>query len=122
MKIQIKGVYYLESQNPNMNPIAIRPELTLPNYVAWEDTGHGRILRFKKVLADRKEILGPIEKIPDKIEIISEDNQIYTLVKLTNQIFNEKLKGLVAGGETLNFKTDEELQEYYLTADFYSAG
>lgn len=121
--VQLRGVYYMESQNPNMNPIAIRPGLTPPDYVAWEDTGNGRIVRFSKILFDGQEpeTIAP-DRIPEKIEITSQDGNDYKLVKLTIQIFNEKLKNIVAGGASLNFNNDQELQEYYLKADFYSAG
>ena len=120
-QISFKAVYYLESQNPNMNPIAIRPELTPPNYIAWEDTSNGRILRFSKILLDGEEMQGKLEKIPETIEFISKDNEIYKLVKLTVSLFNQELKEHVAGGESLKFQTDEELQNYYLKTDFYSA-
>ena len=120
--IKLGGVYYLESQNPNMNPIAIRAEITPPNYVSWEDTSHGRVVRFSKMLVDGREIQEKPEKVPEKIEVVDMDGNKYILVKLTTQIFNEKLKKFVAGGESLNFNNDKELQDYYLTADFYSPG
>lgn len=123
-----RGVYYLESQNPYMNPIAIVPEITPPDYVAWNDTSNGRILRFKKILLDGVELKGNLEKfvvgdkLPKIIEFVAKDGQIYKLVKLTLPLFNEKLIHRVAGGEGLKFKSDEELQEYYLKTDFYTAG
>jgi hypothetical protein len=120
--IQFRGVYFLESKNPNMNPIAIRPAATPPDYVSWEDTGHGRIIRFSKILVDGKEIQDQPTEIPERIEITGQNGQVYQLVKLTLPIFNEKLKHVVAGGGSLNFNNDEELQEYYLKADFYTAG
>ena len=96
--IKIRGVYYLESQNPNMNPIAIRPETTPPNYIAWEDTSRGRIVRFSKILVDGQEIQRTPETVPNRIEIFDMDNNKYVLVKLTTQIFNEKLKPFVSRG------------------------
>jgi len=120
--IELGGVYYLESQNPNMNPIAIRVEITPPNYVSWEDTSHGRVVRFSKLLVDGREIQEKPEKAPERIEAVDMDGNKYILVKLTTQIFNEKLKKFVAGGESLNFNNDQELQDYYLKADFYSPG
>ena len=120
------AVYYLESRNQNMNPIAIRPEVTSPNYMAWWDTSNGRIIRASKILLDGNEInlqnppvnLDP----PEKIELISESGEKFELVRLTNQIFNEKLRDIVAGGKYLHFETDQELQDYYLTTDFYTLG
>ena len=38
--INVPGVYYLETENPRMNPIAIRVGLTDPDYIFWEDTGN----------------------------------------------------------------------------------
>ncbi len=123
-----KGVYYLESQNEHMNPIAIVPELTPPDYVAWNDTSNGRILRFSKIILDGKELEGNLEKfvegekVPSIIEVVDKKGEVYKLVKLTVAIFNETLKKRVAGGDSLNFKSNEELQDYYLKTDFYTAG
>lgn len=127
-RISIRGVYYLESQNANMNPIAIRIQTTPPDYIAWEDTGHGRILRNSKVLFDGKEINAntpaeiDLDHIPETIEVTSQTGEVYQFVKLTLKLFNEKLKPYVAAGGSLNFKNDRELQEYYLTTDFYGIG
>lgn len=122
-KINFNSVYYLESQNPNMNPIAIRPELTPSNYAAWEDTSNGRIIRFSKILLNDQEIQEEaIGLSPERIEIIDLNGQSYKLVKLTVAIFNEKLKDHVAGGASLNFATDQELQDYYLKTDFQTIG
>ncbi len=120
--IQLGSVFYLESQNPNMNPLAIRPAITPSDYISWEDTSNGRIIRFSKILIDGHEIQTQPEKLPERIEFIAQDGQSYKLVKLTLEIFNTKLKDFVASGASLNFKNDQELQDYYLKADFYTAG
>jgi len=119
--VTLEGVYYLESENPNMNPIAVRPQIHAPDYVGWEDTSHGRVVRFSKILVDGHEIR-PNEKLPEKIEVVDTNGITYVLVKLTTKIFNEKLKKIVAGGESLNFNNDKELQDFYLKTDFYSLG
>jgi len=119
--IKLGGVYYLETQNSNMNPIAVRPEITPPHSVSWEDTSHGRTISFTKILVDGHEIRKD-DKLPEKIEIIDANGSKYVLIKLTTKIFNEKLKDLVGGGKSLNFKDDDELQNYFLKTDFYSAG
>ena len=120
----IPCVYYLKTQNEGMNPIAIRVELTSPDYISWEDTSNGRILRVNKILMDEKEIdlssPKPPEKNPDKIVFISTDGESFELVKLTSKIFNEKLKPYVAKGNTTNFTTDDQVQNHYLNTDFYS--
>jgi len=120
--ITINGVYYVDS--PDMNPVAIRPEIRLPS-VAWEDTSHGRVLQCTKLIIDGSEINSSTSidpnRIPNHIDIISQ-GKTYKLEKLTNEIFNEKLKDRVAGGKNMNFNSDAALQEYYLKADFYGVG
>lgn len=122
-KIQFQGVYYLETQNPGMNPIAIRPEMTPSDYVAWEDTGHGRILRFDKIFFDGIDLDSldskKIADTPKVIKFISKQGDNFSLVLLTLKIFNDLLKEHVACGGSLNFKDDRELQDYYLKTDFY---
>lgn len=110
------GVYYLESQNPNMNPLAIRPEVTPPDYAAWNDTANGRIMHCSKVLIDDVEFQdGQLQGIiPNRIEVFDNKGNVFRLVKLTTQLFNEKLKDQVAGGDNLNFSSDQELQNYFL--------
>src|ERR1700753_1007897 len=99
-KVNFDGVYYLESQNPHMNPIAIRPELTPSDYAAWEDTSNGRIIHFSKVILDGQELQAePAQPtVPNRIEFIDTKGQSFKLVKITVALFNEKLKGRVAGG------------------------
>lgn len=124
--IHIPGVYYLESANANMNPIAIRVGLSEPDYIYWEDTGHGRSVRADKIYLDGVEVTDASaidqEKMPETIEFINLEGEKFKFVKLTAKIFNDKLKPYVARGTHLNFKTDEEVQRYYQDADFYGAG
>ena len=115
--VHFDGVYYLESQNPNMNPLAIRPEVTPPDYAAWDDTANGRIMHCAKVLingVELKESAGQPEVAPDRIEVIDNKGMIFKLVKLTTQLFNERLRDHVAGGPELQFSSDQELQDYFL--------
>ena len=119
-KIHFNGVYYLESQNPMMNPIAIRPELTPPNYIAWEDTSNGRILSFANILINGQEFQTEIKDIPTHITIIDLNGETYSLVKLTLAIFNDRLRKTVAGSEELDFQSDQEIQEYYLHTNFHT--
>lgn len=120
--VKLQGVYYLESQNPTMNLIAIRPEVT-SGYAAWEDTSNGRIIKIEKVLFDGKEIkeneeLHQINALPESIEIFGADGQRYQLIKLTKRIFTEKLKNIVACGENLVFTSDQDVQDFYLKSSF----
>lgn len=114
----INGVYYLESGNPHTNPIAIRPEFTPPDYISWKDTSHGRILHVKHVFLDGTEIKEALVKLPERMQIESSSGEIYQLVKLTKDIFDKKLRQRVAGGDSLSFNNDQEVQEYYLKANF----
>ena len=121
-KVMFRGVYYVESENPHINPIAIRPEVS-PHSVAWEDTSNGRVVKCSRVLLDGEPMESKIainSSIPEKIEFIGVDpkSERYKFVKLTNKIFDEKIRYEVAGGESLNFKTDQELQDYYLKTNF----
>ena len=115
----VNGVYYLESQNQGMNLIAIRPSMSPYHYISWEDTGHGRSIKFTSVSFDNEkmQLPCPLKSIPNKIDVIAETGN-YRFVKLTQKIFNEKVKPFVTGSGSLNFKTDDEAQEYYLTTDF----
>ena len=103
-----------------MNPIAIRPELTPPNYIAWEDTSNGRILSFANILINGQEFQTEIKDIPTHITIIDLNGETYSLVKLTLAIFNDRLRKTVAGSEELNFQSDQEIQEYYLHTNFHT--
>ena len=90
----LDGVYYLESQNPSMHPIVIRPGVSPPDYVSWEDTSNGRILHASKILLDEQELVTKPLALPHIIEIVSSSGETYKLVKLTKQIFESKLKTL----------------------------
>jgi|GEM_PF-4888567 len=116
----IPGVYYLETQNEGMNPIAIRPEITPPLYFSWEDTSNGRTLRLSQIFLDDNELDSRItlNQIPKKIEITSIKGDRYQFIKLTKKIFDEKLKDFVAGGGSLNFEDDKQVQDYYLKTHF----
>jgi hypothetical protein len=121
---QINGVYYVESQNSGFNPIAIRVHF-VSGYAAWEDTAHGRSIRYKKVHLDGKELPSDgnvaSSKIPEVVEIVAERDgkeEKFRLVKLTKNVFNEKVVKLVAAGEKLKSLSDEELQQHYLQTNF----
>jgi hypothetical protein len=112
---QISAVYYLESKNQNMNPIAIRPAIAPPDYMSWEDTGHGRIIHISKILIDGK----PPEEcslgeLPERIEVISDTGEKFKFIKLTKEIFDRELKRYVGRSENMNFHNDYELQDHYL--------
>jgi hypothetical protein len=120
-KIKYSGVYYLASQNPGLNPLAIRPEIN-SSYISWEDTGHGRAFSYSQILIDGKEAPLSPKELPESIIITTEKGEVYKLVKLTSSIFKERLKNQVAGSKKLENMSDQALQDYYLNTDFYTAG
>lgn len=120
------GVYYVESQNKDTNPLAMRIGLSEPDYIYWEDTGNGRSFHAKQIFLDGQEVTDAKsvdkEKMPRTIEFTTPDDETFKLVKLTKDIFDEKLRPLVAKGDKLDFKSDEEVQKYFAETDFYTSG
>lgn len=117
----IQAVYYVESQNPGFNPLAIRLQIK-EDQVEWEDTGHGRAVSYSKLFFDDKAVVPSLETptiAPNRIKVISRDGKTIELTKLTLDIFKNKVHA--AKKEKLNFKTDEDVQKYYLTTDFYGS-
>lgn len=117
----IQAVYYVESQNPGFNPIAIRPKIK-EDQVEWEDTGHGRAVSYSKLFFDDKAVVPFLEApviAPQRIKVVSKEGKTIELTKLTLDIFKSKVPA--AKKENLNFKTDDDVQKYYLTTDFYGS-
>lgn len=111
--ITYNRVYYVESSELR-NPIAIRPHL-INEYMEWEDTSRGSHAKIKKIRFTPFSKKDP-KSIPDKIEIVTMEGEIVTLHKLTLNLYNDKVKEFVAGKP--DFKTDDELQNYYLNTNF----
>lgn len=121
---EFRGVYYVESDNQDVNPIAIRPEIT-PQWVAWEDTGNGRSFSYEHIKIDDEPLElksenpeSPPSEVPEVIEFSSPKGH-FKLRKLTKEFFDNHLKNRVAAGGSLNFNSDQDVQEYYLKTDFY---
>jgi hypothetical protein len=117
--IRLSGVYYVETKVSGINPIAIRPEIRSDS-IAWEDTGHGRTLKYALVFFDGKEVTSPFytpKHSPQQVDVITQKGDIH-LVKLTKKIFDENLKNRVGCGGSLNFSDDAEVQQHYLKTDF----
>ena len=121
-----EGVYYLEpSQNHGMNPIAIRPKIQ-QHYISWEDTGNGRSVSYSALYFDGDEIKAPFKSpktLPQTIDVYTKGDKNssakhFHLVQLTNKIFEEKLRGLVACEESLKFESDEAVRKHYLKTNF----
>jgi hypothetical protein len=98
---------YVESTHPGYSPIAIRLSIDPEDKVAgWGDTGRGRSIRFQNYTVDKQ-----------KIEFVAQDGHKWTFVPLTLENFNRIKRQLVSIGK--EFETDEELQKFYATTNFY---
>ncbi len=105
-------VYYVESLEGNpVNPVAIRPEI-FDSHVQWLDTSKGKVVELSKI--DNMDQLGKAP--PDVIKITAKNGEHFTLVKLTLDVYNEKVKNRVMLPPS--FASDEAVQNFYLTADF----
>lgn len=119
--IQIPAAYYVESTGYHVHSttVATRPTLGVDhegNYIEWESNSRGGRHHYSKLTFDAKEIkmpLAPLDTLPQTIEFKTE-GKTYKLIKLTIKIFNEKLKPYVARGGSMNFQTDQEVQDHFL--------
>jgi len=115
--VVIDAVYFVESEKPH-NVIAVRPHLSHDS-VWWEDTSRGTEVRYTKLKVDGKDFTGVLSTTPNLLEMVLDDGSTCQLSKLTQKLFNEKVKYHVAGGETMIHNSDEDLQNYYLHTNFY---
>ncbi len=106
----ISSVYYANSKDCTVNPIAIRPNLTKEK-ITWEDTSRGFSARLATLVTNSEE-----GQEPDVIEVTTQDKKNIRLVKLTLDIYNTHVKGRVAGHP--KFDSDQEIQNYYLNTSF----
>ena len=108
----VEAVYFVSCDDPNLrlDPIAIRPTFE-PHRVMWEDTGTGTILNMKRSIIVSEKV-----ELPEKIEIEIVNGKHITLTKMTVTLFNEHVRDQAAGNP--DFRTNGELQEYYLNTNF----
>ncbi len=108
----IEAVYHVQSSDKEevVNLIAIRPTYN-KDLIVWEDTGRGTIYSLKEPLEF------PANETPDLISFKAKNGNTYTLTKMTIERYNQYVREHAAGMP--NFATDEELQNYYLNANFY---
>lgn len=114
----IPGVYYVESSNMTSHPyslIAIRPTFEKSS-VSWEDTSRG--IHFPITSSSINIENAECEQPPKRIEIISDQGENLTLHLLTKKYFEAVLQDSVACGRSFDFKSDEEVQSYYLNTSF----
>jgi hypothetical protein len=105
-------VYFVETSSRNTaNPVAIRPEI-YDSRVQWMDTSKGKIIKLGTI----NDLDHMSNSAPEVIEITSEKGEHYRLVKLTLDIYNNKVRDRIANPPT--FDSDEAVQKFYLTSDF----
>jgi hypothetical protein len=105
-------VYYVESEDTLVNLIAICPEV-YDSRIQWQDTSKGKVVALRKITLDEQD---PYTDLPNIIHVESIDGRKYTLIKLTIDIYNDKVMEQVVGQPT--FKSTEEVQKFYLSSDF----
>ncbi len=110
--VSYEAVYYAESDNLPINPIAIRPTIH-DRLIWWNDTTPGRGRSFEIV---KLEVHNGSNSIPESIECLTKEGKKVTLRLLTNDLYNQKVKEKVFGKP--DFTTDESIQKYYLETDF----
>ena len=105
-------VYYVEGYLLGL--IAICPFVDEErNIIGWDtNTSRGREVTFIEIN------YLPNSEDPEEIDFTWEGGDAH-FTRLTLKIFDEKVRKWVAAGNTLHFKTDEELQNYYKTTFFY---
>lgn len=109
-------VFFVETENPHFNPLAIRPRMD-GDHVSWEDTSRGTSVEVKQVVVENDQKL---TVPPERVKLILKNEEEITLVFLTNQLFNQTVCKKVAGGGLLKFPSDEAVQKYFLDTNFNS--
>jgi len=117
----LNAVYYAEAYGCVINPIAIRPNFK-ENQCTWEDTSDRvHTTTLKKILGITQSESTPIEwqQCPTRVDMWlqgEKPTKKISFTLLTLQIYNDKVRDLVAGN--LKFKSDDEVQSYFLTTNF----
>jgi hypothetical protein len=134
--VLFKEVYYISCSDEEAShlrhstaPLAIRPVIngrshrahwgtnsTRGDYVFYDqvDDKVERYLEDPRALGSRMLVL---EKGPDEI-VLTKENHTIRLLKLTAQLFEQKVRPFVLGGETLHFTDDDSVQKYFLETGF----
>ncbi|MGM0439923.1 MAG: hypothetical protein ACQEP8_02255 [Chlamydiota bacterium] len=128
--IAFQAAYYLEGV-PNKF-LAIKPSFEEnKGRVRWLSGSTKRYevhcRQLPKILDNYKNYVGEptlsanaklIKECPSEIIVINEEGKKLKLTKLTKELFDEKVKDHVLDGPNLEFKTDQEVQDFYLRPDF----
>lgn len=135
--VLFKKVYFVENPDEKSSyprhsdaPIAINPYINPTQKMAeWgTNSSRGDFIHWDRIGENiqqhlpangSKDITEPtiIEGGPDVITFV-ENNHTLRLVTLTRAIFDQKVRPHVAGGKSLSFTTDEEVQKFFQEADF----
>lgn len=114
--VTIDCVYFVQSRDLSVNPIAIQPCFPLSEHRVigvgdawWEDTSRGTVVHLKKASMDA-------HNPPETITLVDNEGHTLLLKKLSLELYNEHVKDLVGG--QLEFKNTEELQEFYKNTTF----
>lgn len=105
-------IYYVQSTKRSLNPIAICPKIR-DKMIEWGDTNKGTSLHYKRVNLSTNDS----KDVPKTIEVITEDQEKIILTYLTLDLYNKHVRSRVA--EQPNFKSEEELQNFYLNENFW---
>jgi hypothetical protein len=132
--VTFQNVYLVECAQQDVHnmrhstaAIAIKPIIDFRTHQArWgTNTKNEACIEWTKIVPNIARLVGPnpsSEKIvadssPDEITF-SKNNNVLRLRKLTLALFNQEVRSQVAGGGTLNFKNDDEVQKFFLSQDF----
>jgi hypothetical protein len=134
--VSFKGVYYVECSEEDARsirhstvPIAIQPIIDGQNHIAkwrtnssredwvvWDHVGAnvGEYVHPQAIPSHDPTVVGDC---PDEI-VVSSQNHVLRLRKLTKELFDQKVRKHVVAGATLAFESDASVQQYYLNARF----
>lgn len=134
--VLFRKVYYIdcsEEDAPHLRhsitPLAIRPVFNGRTHTAhWAtNSSRGEYVFYDRISGeveqyqDDPKALGPnvfiLDQCPDEI-VLSNENHTMRLLKLTKQLFDQKVRPFVMAGETLSFTDDASVQKYFLETQF----
>lgn len=118
--VVINSVYYVTCNDPNevVNPIAIRPYIENDKLI-WEDTSRGSYCKINEIGV--KKLSEAYITPPESFEMKATNGKTYFFKQLTLEIFDDLKKAHRIAGENMlpDFKSDEDLQNYYKETNFY---
>lgn len=108
-------LWYVENLDENlMDHLVIKPEIVIEKRkngkmkLQWHHTTALKTIQIANIKLNRED---------KSVEVQATDNQVYEFVPLTLDLYNRKIKPEVEANE---FKTFDELKNYYLNTNFYA--